>query len=143
MTIQEWRKANSEKVKAQARKWKKANRERYNKNNCIWANNNREKVRLSNNKWHKNNTFKVVIINLKGKINRGLRITKFGQEGIKEFYDNCPVGFVVDHIIPLCGKQVSGLHVINNLQYLTKHENVVKHNSFDGTNKNTSWRDHL
>jgi hypothetical protein len=37
---------------------------------------------------------------------------------IKEFYSKCPIGYEVDHIIPLNGKNVSGLHTITNLQYL-------------------------
>lgn len=47
---------------------------------------------------------------------------------IKEFYANCPKGFEVDHIIPLQGKIVSGLHVEYNLQYLPKSENKRKGN---------------
>lgn len=49
---------------------------------------------------------------------------------IKEFYNNCPSGHHVDHIIPLNGKVVSGLHVLNNLQYLPAQENCAKGNKY-------------
>lgn len=42
---------------------------------------------------------------------------------IKEFYDNCPLGHEVDHIIPI---SKGGLHVLENLQYLTITENRRK-----------------
>lgn len=47
---------------------------------------------------------------------------------IRQFYIDCPEGMVVDHIVPLQGKEVCGLHVENNLQYLTKSENSSKGN---------------
>lgn len=52
-------------------------------------------------------------------------------EALKDFYRACPDGMVVDHIIPLKGKTVSGLHIACNLQYLTEKENGDKSNKFD------------
>jgi hypothetical protein len=53
-------------------------------------------------------------------------------EKIKDIYINRPKGHHVDHIIPLQGHNVCGLHVENNLQYLTAFENISKGNKFIG-----------
>jgi 5-methylcytosine-specific restriction endonuclease McrA len=44
---------------------------------------------------------------------------------IKKFYDACPPGYEVDHIIPI---SKGGLHILENLQYLTAKENRQKSN---------------
>ena len=49
---------------------------------------------------------------------------------IRQFYRDMPSGCVGDHIIPLRGENVSGLHVEGNLQYLTPKENAAKRNHF-------------
>lgn len=47
---------------------------------------------------------------------------------IKEIYRNCPEGYHVDHIYPLKANNSCGLHVENNLQYLTIEDNLRKSN---------------
>lgn len=52
------------------------------------------------------------------------------KEKIKSIYLNCAKGYHVDHIIPIKGKNVSGLHNEFNLQYLTAQENHRKGNRY-------------
>jgi hypothetical protein len=53
------------------------------------------------------------------------------HDKIKEIYaEAAETGMHVDHIIPLQGKLVSGLHVEYNLQLLTPEENLSKSNKF-------------
>jgi len=51
---------------------------------------------------------------------------------IAMFYAGRPKGFEVDHIVPLQGRYVCGLHVENNLQYLSKSDNRKKQATFGG-----------
>jgi hypothetical protein len=69
--------------------------------------------------------------NIKYKTRRELATPAWANlETIRQIYD-CAEGDHVDHIIPLQGELVCGLHVENNLQYLSPEENIKKSNSFE------------
>jgi len=52
---------------------------------------------------------------------------------IEEIYANRPDGYHIDHIIPLKGENVSGLHVEGNLEAIPARENLRKSNKFPHT----------
>lgn len=50
------------------------------------------------------------------------------REAIRQFYLQAPPGYEIDHVVPLQGRTVCGLHWVGNFQYLTRAENQSKYN---------------
>lgn len=76
--------------------------------------------------------------NHKDRTARMMRLPKWVSQHelseIRKLYDEARIkGLEVDHIIPLQGKLVSGLHVLSNLQLLTRSENAAKKNTYEIT----------
>lgn len=120
-----------------SREWKARNPERSRESSCRWVLNNPEARRASNRrgraKWaaEPENKPKINAWATARRAAKACRTPPWADlEAIKEIYARCPIGFHVDHIVPLKGKTVSGLHVPWNLQYLPPIENLRKNNSW-------------
>lgn len=98
--------------------------------NAKWLARNRERMRVLNREWAKRNRAK---LNYKRSLRRAAEIQAtpaWANTGaIAEMYRRGHIqGMDVDHIVPLRGKTVCGLHVEYNLQLLPPAENRRKHN---------------
>lgn len=137
-----YRHENREKIAAQKRLCEDRKSEHYRAKKAQWAAANRDKVREIQKKYyagHKEDVAKYLREYSKAnrwrnqdkiawmKCKRANRVPPWvRRKAIQEVYSKCPESLDVDHIIPLHGQNVSGLHVPWNLQYLTKAENSRK-----------------
>jgi hypothetical protein len=107
---------NAERYQQQARAWREANVEQHKENKQAWKRANHGLV--------------IAAVKLRKKYIKERTPAWADLKAIAAIYANCPAGYHVDHIIPLRGKTVSGLHIETNLQYLPGLENLRKHNTF-------------
>jgi hypothetical protein len=123
----QWRDANKDKQTAATQAWRKSNPERTAAMYRYWAERNRDKV---NANWMKRDAAK--------KSRTPSWLTEDDYWMIEQAYDIAAkrkealgISFHVDHIVPLQGKTVSGLHVPWNLQVIPAKLNQQKSNHFN------------
>ena len=145
-----WRANNREKIVVSQRKYYEANkevcdtrvresqakkREYYSQKSKEWATENKERHLQNKRNFYARNSAQEIakVRRRKGKIKHGEMFMNQGELAeVQGMYDFCKIfkGFEVDHMVPLNGKFVSGLHVLSNLQVLPINENRSKGNKF-------------
>ena len=135
----QWRKAHPEAVRAKKAASQKRNRVSANARNRRYAAKNREKINARVASWQKANPAREAAKTRRYQAAKLNRTPKWAdQEKIQNVYDLCArfrslgCDFEVDHIIPLQGRNVCGLHVHNNLEIITAEANRSKSNHLQG-----------
>ena len=149
---------NREAARLKAKRWREnpENKKRDNENSKRWRQENPERLKELSKRWHKENKERVKELSRawkkanKHKVNASTRMRqaaklnatphwlnedhKFMLEEIYELRDlrTQATGVVhhVDHIVPLRGAEVCGLHVPWNLQVIPASANIRKGNSY-------------
>jgi hypothetical protein len=139
---QEWCSKNRERVRELKRSHYRDNpsaRESQAKRARKWLEENRDKSRASSAKWREANLDIAAAAQMRRKAKLLQRTPSWADhDKIRQFYslakeltEQTGVEHEVDHIHPLQGKLVSGLHVETNLQVLPKIANRAKGNRFE------------
>lgn len=132
----EWYLKNKERQNSKAIAWQKNNPEKAKQSRRKYHSNNLEKRRKQRSDWGKENKDKIRAIAARRKARKLDATPKWANKiEISNIYtlahdiqERTGVPHHVDHIIPLQGKTVCGLHCEENLRVITAEENVRKKN---------------
>ena len=145
-----WREKNRDKTRAAQQRYYEKNKELcdakvkesqskkpeyYKQKASAWQKDNKERfLEIKRASYACNSAIEIARVRRRqGKIKHGkLPMNQAELAEVQGMYDFCKIfkGFEVDHVIPLNGKTVSGLHILGNLQVLPINENRSKSNKF-------------
>jgi hypothetical protein len=149
-----WKKENAEYVKSSSAKYYVNNKDRIDVRNKAWKDKNPDKVSSAGKENYEKNKDKVLSAQKEYRTNNRAKLnakaakeradkkkatpkwlTQIDKEFMEVTYAMAKVmsemeqtEYHVDHIVPLNGEKVSGLHVPRNLQVIPKFDNLSKGN---------------
>ena len=141
LRAKKWHHENKKRANENSKRWRQENPERSKELIKLWEQKNKERVKELSRAWKKANKHKV---NANTRMRQAAKLNatppwlnedhKFMLEEIYELRDlrTQATGVVhhVDHIVPLRGAEVCGLHVPWNLQVIPASDNIRKGNSY-------------
>lgn len=138
-----WASGNRDRANAHSAKWRKNNPKKYAEVVNSWRDRNPDKAKAiaakAGAKWSKSRSDKRAAIRAKSRASKIGNVQGWADmAAIEAFYTEASrltsesgIQHEVDHIIPLQGETVCGLHVPANLQIITRYENRSKGRSFE------------
>lgn len=107
--------------------------------NATWRENNLEKYKAYKKKYYEENKIDFFVRAAKRRATKNRATPSWANtEKIKQIYIDCKlisemtgITHQVDHIVPLKGQSVSGLHVEGNLCIIPANLNLAKYNKFN------------
>lgn len=129
-TAKRWAEQNAERNRERARQWAQANPGVVAARVKRWRDENPDKYRPQ--------AIKCCADRLAAKLNRTIKLSPEHKTAIKRIYafsaymtKKFGTQYHVDHIVPMRGETVSGLHVPWNLQVVPASTNIAKSNKLD------------
>jgi len=135
----EWYERNKALTLVRSSKWQKDNIERKREIRAKWRNENLDKHTEYNKQWWSENKDKRATYEAKRRAMQLQRTPKWDPDAhlivakyqlAAMLFQTTGIPHHVDHIIPLQGKNVSGLHTFSNLRVIPGEENVKKSNKY-------------
>lgn len=127
-----YRERHREKIRARHRRWVRENKEANAEHKARWYQANKDAINEQAKQYWRDRPGEKAAHCAKRRAAQMQRTPVWADlEAIKFFYECCPDGCHVDHIIPLQGENISGFHVETNLQWLTAEQNIRKGNTWN------------